>query len=65
MPLTSLINAQLVLTGPVRPRSMRERAQIARTLRVARKARVSAGLPSAAAEKGDRMKKPHDPTHAV
>jgi hypothetical protein len=38
MRLTSLIEAQLVLTGPVRPRSMQGRAQIARALRARRPA---------------------------
>lgn len=49
MPLTSLINVQLVLTGPVRPRSMRERAEIARVLRARRATRVPAGVPPPAA----------------
>jgi hypothetical protein len=53
MPLASLINAQLVLTGPVRPRSMRERAQVARTLRDRRAARIAAGLPSIAVGRAD------------
>jgi hypothetical protein len=48
MPLTSLINARLVLTGPGRPRSMRERAQVARTLRDRRAARVAPGVPTTA-----------------
>jgi hypothetical protein len=42
MNLTSLIKAQLLLTGPVRPPGMRERAHIARMLRVRRAARMPA-----------------------
>ena len=53
MPLTSLIDAQLVLTGPVRPRSMRERAHVARLLRNRRAARVAAGLLPTPAERAD------------
>jgi hypothetical protein len=51
MPLISLINAQLVLTGPVRPRSMRERAEIARVLRARRATLVAEGVSPPAAER--------------
>lgn len=40
MNLTSLIQAQLLVTGPARPRGIAEQLRIARTLRARRAARA-------------------------